>query len=92
MTKRELARAAIRTIKKYGWIQRAYGNKSGGFCALGAILECSSSKRDNPSCKVQDALFETLNRLSGVDSFVIYNDTEGRTQKEVLALFRKAAR
>lgn len=75
---------AYEVIKKYGWIQRAYGNVEMGFCLVGAIAE---SNQKGAVEAVEKELYASSYILT---SLTAWNDTIGRTKEEVIALLRKA--
>lgn len=66
------------------------------YCSLGAIRAIIDpfAKDPTPYLQVQRALFSCLEKPSEPDSpwhsIVDFNDTEGRTQGEVIALFERA--
>ena len=73
---------AYEVIKKFGWQQGWWGNENEGFCTAGAILRAYSTfgSRNQAMDKLRGAL---------QDSIVDWNDAEGRTKRQVLALLRK---
>lgn len=77
-----------------GWIQGSPGSSARGFCMTGAIGEVVSSFSDQLA--VRAALKEHLPekfdyrcRCSGCQ-IIAYNDADGRTKEEILAVFDKA--
>ena len=70
-------------LRKYGWIQWYRGNKAIGFCLVGAIMEAYEG---------MDSRKQVIHHLHTLihEEITDWNDTEGRTKRQVLALLRKA--
>lgn len=86
-------------IQKHGWIQGSYGNSYIGYCASGAI--CSVAQAAGwaaaaEAAPVARAAASAVARAAGPAAaraeldIVEYNDAQGRTKEEVLAVFDKA--
>ena len=71
-------------LRKYGWIQWYRGNKAIGFCLMGAIME---AYRSVPRRRLAVTTLTHLTKSRFLDT---WNDTEGRTKRQVLALLRRA--
>lgn len=95
---------AIQDIKTYGWRQRTEGDEVMGFCPWGALkhqtrVQAAAATQDTGTPvdqflserevtqKIVKPYIDPLLKGQGLVSF---NDTEGRTKKEVLRLLRKA--
>jgi len=92
---------ATNLLKTKGWVQRVMKNNS-GFCALGAVrtatekvkLTLTVEERINPE---NYEIYSNIKRfleyiLDDKDcmNIIVWNDQEGRTKEEVIALFTKA--
>jgi hypothetical protein len=81
-------------IEKYGWIQGNMGRPNLGYCAMGAINDQRVSHVDYKSAI--HALWVELPPGNYDESelsphpIAQWNDAEGRTKEEVLALYDKA--
>jgi hypothetical protein len=75
---------AYALIKQYGWVQGKWGSPRDGFCILGAIGELFLS-----DCE-RVAAWERVR--AAIDSPCIekWNDTRGRTKRQVLAALKQA--
>lgn len=80
-----LERAAARVEK--GWTQQGMEDRAGNVCALKAI-DLAMGGRCSISTPAYDAFCEFIGR-AGIG---IWNDAPGRTQQEVVAALREAAR
>lgn len=70
---------AHQLIRQYGWVQKQYGDRNVGFCLAGAIDAAYG-------CGVQ-ALVHRLNLIDEIGAELSeWNDMEGRTQDEVIAV------
>lgn len=78
---------AYAVLKKYGWIQRSFGDKDHGFCAIGAIDQAYSGKSSvNATNKFQAYISKKYKA-----TFIIgWNDRKCRTKQQVLGAFRAA--
>lgn len=93
MTTKEILVKAKGLIEKHGWTQDKYHAPTGEFCSLGAIRyaiwDClDRSSTDDVYYKAKTAFLRATD--SGYSSDVAFNDAEGRTKDEVLAVFDKA--
>lgn len=92
-TPEEILRAAADYIEEHGWFQGNYCSDDGRVCMLGAIaaVTCGLAPpgvapaylADESYCQAREFLEDILFR-----SAAAYNDDEGRTQAEVLAVLR----
>jgi hypothetical protein len=92
----EILRGA-RDLVAAGWTQGAFGRTHSGmpmgyaganianYCALGALFRAGSGSGPLPTKLAEIAV---RNQVNG--SLVIFNDTPGRTQAEVVAVYDKA--
>lgn len=76
---RQLLTDARDLIREHGWVQQKLGSESEGFCLVGALVRAG---REYFLVTPGDAL-ELLGRVTG-NSVIHWNDTEGRTETEVL--------
>lgn len=72
-------------IRRHGWVQRKCGTTGEGYCIIGAIIAVPKHESGHPA-------IEALREELGGQSVVFWNDTEGRTQEEVLELLERTAR
>lgn len=83
----KLLREAAKIVEK-GWTQGYYSRPDGRYCAVGAILKAGATTNQRASFFLaRDAMRMVLG--TGV---VYWNDTVGRTKKEVASVMRKTAR
>lgn len=69
-------------IKTYGWVQRRSGNEETGFCLIGAVYHVYNNNNDYFIYnKVFCALHQAIHAFPST-----WNDTPGRTKKEVIKL------
>lgn len=86
-----------------GWSQGTYYRRNGSacnsvdgpnqFCAVGAIMKAEAILRGSRAAHYDlstEKIAGTLAKLVYADSLACWNDEDGRTQEEVLALFDKA--
>jgi len=79
-------------IEERGWAQGAYENASGGLCVLGAIRKAADLDPPMIIAGVSLDAACAFNRHIGADNLVgDWNDAEGRTSGEVVAIFRAVA-
>ena len=89
------ARAATRIEK--GWCQKNYAVNANGdptkplsedaekWCLVGAL------KREGANCAEMAAAFDVLNETMITPALVVWNDTAGRTQREVVDMLLRMA-
>jgi hypothetical protein len=77
---------AAEYIKEHGWCQNSYSSGSGAVCIAGALNRIGYRS----IASAQD-ISSTLHRHIGVDNYIAWQDTPGRTQAEVLKAMRGAA-
>ena len=91
VTAADVLERAADLLEEFGWCQGQFGSKGyGSFCAIGAIFEASVDL----SNRNFSALAAPLGYKDGSDlgaSLSRWNDREGRTKEEVVALLRSGA-
>jgi len=95
--KRRVLRKAADLIETHGWIQYALGSPVQGFCAMGAIrhvLKPNFSFRFSPF-RLPEQTREVVTYVEDHDvdleprGLTFWNDQDGRTSDEVVALLRR---
>lgn len=88
-------RAAARYIEEHGWTQGTFQDETGAVCATGAVnavLHGDPLGYDVQRVDLKIRVFRELELRTeeqfGEGSIVDFNDAEGRTVDEVLAVFR----
>lgn len=83
----EVLGQAAELIRRHGWVQRKFGSEGEGFCLVGALIHVG-----NPSSQGYADAYARVSEELEERTPLAWNDTEGRTQKEVLELLERAAR
>lgn len=86
----DLLRDARDLIGEHGWVQYKNGSLGDGFCTIGALLMARSNRgwadsRDGGLTEAAKLLSRIVDR-----PIMVWNDTDGRTEKEVLEVFDSA--
>lgn len=83
----DIAEAAADRVER-GWCQGDYEDSDGNCCVVGAVLLCSGEGGD---FRAPDVILPSLRQVIG-GTEISWNDAPGRTQSEVSAALREAAR
>lgn len=87
---------AAELIEEFGWRQEAFGDKTRGMCAVGAIMEAGTELDFVHDREImvatEDKLAEHLKlRYSLIPHVPAWNDMTGRTKEQVVATLREAS-
>lgn len=86
--------AAADYIERHGWCHRDAVGPDGNVCALTALIMVAPRRADGSAVSV-GAPFRALTVAAGLPTsgdIVGWNDADGRTEQQVLDVFRKAAK
>ncbi len=87
---RQLLLDAADELERVGWCQHAMMNHLGNRCVVGAVASVRARQRStlplDASQQAENALYAIVGPIVG------WNDTDGRTQDEVLDVLRSVAR
>lgn len=79
-------------IEEFGWQRTEWGNKTKGFCVMGAIVEAGGGTRFNEHALFMDPAYTSALTPVIHDHPGRWNDRSAHTAHEVTAALREAAR
>ncbi len=91
MTTAEVLDRAADYIEQHGWCQGEF-SKNGAVCVSGAISRVLGVEFYRADNRVYDAKNAFARHLKSDDPPCVWNDEDGRTQEEVIATLREAAK
>lgn len=74
-------------LLEFGWTQNEYRNVRGQYCLAGAIIKACRSLEIHPYWALESSINALLQEDLGITfSVLLWNDSRGRTQGEVIRL------